>query len=56
MHRNDIPWPTLGTINVILARPRDDVMASSGVISMVGGFDLEARDQTPKRAKVMVPP
>ena len=56
MHRNDTPWPTLGTINVILARPRDDVMASSGVISMVGGFDLEARDQTPKRAKVMVPP
>ena len=43
MHGNDTSQPALGTINVILARSGGDVRASSGVISMVGGFDLEAR-------------
>ena len=56
MHGNGTSRPALGTINVILARPGGNVRASSGVISMVGGFDLEARDHTPKRARVMVPP
>ena len=55
-HGNGTPQPVLGTINVILARPRGDVRASSGVMSVVGGFDLEAKNQTPKRARVMVPP
>ena len=31
-------------------------MPSSRVMSVVGGSDLEARDQTHKRARVMVPP
>ena len=44
MHGNSTPRPTLGTINVILARPEGDVRASSGVMFVVGGSDLEARD------------
>ena len=56
MHGNSIPRPALGTINVILSRPRGDIRASFKVMSMVGGSDLEAKDQTPKRARVMVPP
>ena len=56
MHGNNTPRPALGTINVILARPGGDVRASSGVMSMVGGSDLEARNQTPKRARAKVPP
>ena len=55
MHENNTPWPALGTINVILARPGGDVRASSNVMSMVGGSDLEARNHTLKKAKVMVP-
>ena len=55
-HGNGTPWPALGTINVILARPRGDVRESSGAMSMVGGFDLEARNQTSKRARVIVHP
>ena len=47
MHGNDIPRPVLGTINVILDKPRGDVRASSGVMFMVGGSDMEARDRTP---------
>lgn len=52
-HRDGAPWPALGTINVIFAKPRDSVRASSRVMSVVGGFDLEDRGQVPKRAKVM---
>ena len=37
MHGNGIPWPALGTINVILARPKGDVKESSGVMFVVGG-------------------
>ena len=44
MHGNNIPQLVLGTINVILARPRGDAKASSRVMSVVGGSDLEARD------------
>ena len=55
MHENSTPRPALGTINVILARPGGDVRASSNVMSMVGGSDLETRNHTPKKAKVMVP-
>ena len=56
MHGNDTLRPALGIINVILARPGGDVRASSGVMSVVRGSDLEARDQTHKRTRVMVPP
>ena len=56
MHGNNIPQLVLGTINVILARPRGDAKASSRVMSVVGGSNLEARDQIPKKARVMVPP
>ena len=44
MHGNNIPQLALGTINVILARPEGDVRASSGVMFVVRGSDLEARD------------
>ena len=56
MHGNYTPRPALGTINVILTKPEGDVMPSSNVMSVVGGSDLKARDQTHKRARVMVPP
>ena len=56
MHGNGTLRPALGIINVILARPGGDDRASSRVMSMVGGSDLEARDQTHKRTRVMVPP
>ena len=55
-HGNGTPQPVLGIINVILARPRGDAKASSRVMSVVGGSNLEARDQIPKKARVMVPP
>ena len=53
MHRDYAPWPALGTINVILARLGSDVGASSRVMSVVGGSNLEAKNQTPKRARVV---
>ena len=43
----------MGTINVIFARPRGDVGVSFRVIFVVGSPNFEARDQAPKRAKVM---
>lgn len=55
-HRGNIPQLALGIINVIFAKPGSDVEACYKVMS-VGGFpDLDARDQAPKRAKVMVTP
>jgi len=56
MHEDDTPRPALGTINVILARLRSNVRVSSKIMSVVGGSDLEAKNQTPKRARVMVTP
>ena len=53
MYGDDAPWLTLGTINVILTRLGSDVGVSSRVMSVVGGFNLEARNQAPKRARVM---
>ena len=55
MHGNDTPQLVLGTIYVILARPGGDVRESSRVMFVVRGSNLEAKNQTPKRAKVMVP-
>ena len=54
MHEDGTPRLALGTINVILARPRSNVRVSSRIMSVVGGSDLEAKNQTPKRARVMV--
>ena len=42
----------LGTINVILARLRSGFEASSRVISIAGGSDPKAENQTPKKARV----
>ena len=39
---------------MIFTKPGDDVRASSKVMSVGEGFDLEAKDQAPKRARVMV--
>ena len=53
-HRDGAPRPELGTINVIFAKPGNDGRSSTKVISVGGGCDLEAKDQAPKRAKVMI--
>ena len=42
--RDSVPWPALGTINVIFARPMGDVGTCSRVIFVVGGFDPEDRN------------
>ena len=55
-HRDGAPQPSLGTINVIFAKPRGDGGVSSKVMSVVGGLDLEDRDQAPKQAKMMTTP
>ena len=41
---------------MIFAKPGSDVGASSRVMSMVKGPNVEARDQALKRARVMVTP
>ena len=46
----------MGTINLIFARLGSDVRASFKVMSVGGGPDLGARNQAPKRNRVMVPP
>ena len=53
MYGGSIPRPALGTINVILTRPGIDIWVSSKVMSMVRGSNLEAKNQTPKRARVV---
>ena len=42
-HKDGTPRPMLGIINMIFAKPRGDVGASTGVMSVVGGPDLEDR-------------
>ncbi|XP_075640617.1 uncharacterized protein LOC142612405 [Castanea sativa] len=54
--KDGAPRPTLGTINVIFARPRGDVGACSGVMSVVKGSNLEDRNRAPKKAKMMTTP
>ena len=44
MHGDGAPRLALGTINVILARPGSEARASSKVMFVVGGSDLEARN------------
>ena len=46
----------LGTINVIFAKSGNNGGSSTRVISVGEVYDLEADDQTPKRARVMVIP
>ena len=55
-HKDGVPRPALGTINVIFTKPGNDVGASSRVVFMVRGLDVEARDKAPKRARVMATP
>ena len=55
MYGGGAPRPALDTINVILARPGSDIGMSSRVMSLVGGSDLEVRNQTAKRARVVTP-
>ena len=54
MYGGGAPRPALDTINVILARPGSDIGMSSRVMSLVGGSDLEVRNQTAKKAKVVI--
>ena len=61
-HRDSAPRPALGTINVIFAKPRNSRGSGNSrglgtsVMSVGGSCDLEANDQAPKRARVMVTP
>ena len=55
-HWDGAPRLVMGTINVIFAKSRNDVRSSTRVMSVDGGFNLEARDQAPKKARVMVTP
>ena len=47
---------SIGTINVIFAKPGTDMGLSTRVMFVGEGFDFEASDQAPKRARVMVTP
>ena len=53
-HKGSSPWPALGTINVILARPWNNGTSGTGVMSAGVGCDMEADDQASKRVRVMV--
>ena len=53
-HKGSSPWPALGTINVILARPWNNGTSGTGVMSVGVGCDMEADDQASKRVRVMV--
>ena len=55
-HRDSAPWQALGTINVIFAKQGDSGASGTRVMSVGVGYDLEAGDQAPKRARVMVTP
>ena len=55
MYGGGIPRPALGIINVILTRPGSDIGVSFKVMSMVRGSNLEAKNQTPNRARVVTP-
>ena len=41
---------------MILARPRNGGTSGTGVMSVGGGYDMEASDQAPKKTRVMVTP
>ena len=53
MYGGGTPQPTLGTIDVILTRPGNDIGVSSKAMSVVEGSNLEARNQIPKRGRVV---
>nr|XP_023876607.1 uncharacterized protein LOC111989031 [Quercus suber] len=55
-HRDGAPWPSLGTINVIFARPGDTKGLGARIMSVGGGYDREVGGQAHKRARVMVTP
>lgn len=52
--KDEAPRPALRTINVIFARPRSDLRACSGVMSVVGGPDSENRAH--KKVKMVAIP
>ena len=54
--RDRAPWPTLGTINVIFAKPRGNARTCSRVMFVVLSLDLEDRSQACKNAKMVVVP
>ena len=55
-HKGSSPWTTLGTINVSLARPRNNGTSGTEVMFVGGGCDMEANDQALKRTGLMVTP
>jgi len=55
-HRDSALRPALSTINVIFAKPGNSGGSATRVMSVSGGCDLEAGDQAPKRARLMVTP
>nr|POE97768.1 hypothetical protein CFP56_74354 [Quercus suber] len=54
--RDSAPRPALGTINVIFAKLGNGGGSAIRVMFVSGGCDLEASDQAPKRARLMVTP
>jgi len=55
-HRDSVPRPALGTINVIFTKPGNNGSSGVGVMSVNRGCDLEAGDWAPKRARLVVTP
>ena len=55
-HKGSSPRLALGTINVILAKLGNSGTSGTRVMSVGGGCGMEAGDQAPKRATVMVTP
>ena len=53
-HKGSSPLLAWGTINVILAIPRNNGTSGPRVMSIGVGYRMEADDQAPKRARVMV--
>ncbi|XP_023890102.1 uncharacterized protein LOC112002184 [Quercus suber] len=55
-HKGSSLLPIRGAINVILTKPGNNGTSSTRVMSVGVGCDMEANDQAPKRARVMVTP
>ena len=55
-HRDSTLRPALGTINVVFAKSGNSGGSSTRVMSVNGGYDLEAGDQASKRDRLMVTP
>ena len=55
-HKGGSPSLAQGTINIILARPRNNGTSGTEIMSVGMGYDIEADDQAPKRSRVIVTP